>query len=347
MMMNLWMRWVNFRALRDILLLVKAKPGQLRATDLVRLTSEGKIMIGRKGQDLGPSSHYHHRRTLERLGLLVKQDHRYALNEQLMEAKILTTQQSLGTTLVDQEKQAFSNVILRNQDCSDVFFQHFAESDIVIRDVNDFIERASPVEMRIFQGHASPHQSSVKMTLESSDVPIHEKQVAIRAVGTREWSVLSGINAVQAIHFGLRTWCVDQLSFLDGLYRADGVYTIYPKWITQSLTTHELALEMLDSLNFESEWTTVRVGDFALQMGIEQRASIEQTKGVLASWMKHYPDVVAGIATSERFITGGLSDGQRGLVLKGFLLEGGGAYVSHLRIHRNLHQRIRRSVVHT
>ena len=301
-------------------------------------------MIGRKGQDLGPSSHYHHRRTLERLGLLVKQDHRYALNEQLMEAKILTTQQSLGRKLVDQEKQAFSNVILRNQDCRDVFFHYFVESDIVIKDVNDFIERASPVEMRIFQGHVSPHQSGVKVTLASSDVPIHEKQVAIRAIGTREWSVLSGINAVQAIHFGLRTWCVDQLSILDGILSADGVYTIYPKRITQSLTTHELSLKMLDSLNFESEWTTVRVGDFALQMGIEQRASIEQTKSVLASWMKHYPDVVAGIPTNERFITVGLADGQRGQVLKGFLSGRGGAYVSHLRIHQDIYHRAMRGV---
>ena len=206
----------------------------------------------------------------------------------------------------------------------------------MIKDVNDFIERASPIEMRILQGNASPHQSNVQMALESSDVLIEQKQVAIRAVGAREWSMLSGINAVQAIHFGLRAWCVDQLSFLDGMFRTDGVYTIYPKRIKQSLTNHELALRMLNSLDFESEWTTVRVGDFALQIGIEQRASIEQTKGILASWMKRYPDVVAGIPTNERFITGGLANGQRGLVLRSFLLERGGAYVSHLRIHQDI-----------
>ena len=343
-MMNLWMRWVNFRALRDILLLVKANPGQLRATDLMRLASERKVLVGRNGQLLGPSTHYHHRRTLERFGLLVKNNHRYELNEYLKEARILTTKQSLGRPLVDHEKEAFSNVVLREHDCREVFFQHFLKSDAETIDIGDFIERASPVEMKTVQGDPSPRQNCVQRKLEGLETLREQKRVALKTVGTEQWSTYSGINAVQAIHFGLRAWCVDQLSFLDGFFSANGVYTVYPKWITESMASNALAQKMLEALEFEREWTTVRVGDFALRMGIEHRASIEQAKGVLASWIESYPDVVAGIPTNERFITGGLADAQRGLLLKGFLLGRGGAYVSHLRIHQDIFQRAKRGV---
>ena len=301
-------------------------------------------MLNRNGQVLGPSSHYHHRRTLERLGLLVKQDHFFTLNEHSMEAMLLTTRQSIGKPLDDEEKRAFSNVLLRNRDCHDMFFQHFLETDTVVKDVSDFVERGRPVELRVLRGLTSANQSTVRESLAGSDATKPDVEVAMRAVETQDWCVHFGTNAVQAIHFGLRGWCVDQLGFLDGMFTADGLYTIFPKQIAQSLTTQELALHMLNSLKFQGEWTTVRVGDFALQMGIEQRASIEQTKGVLAAWLNDHPDIVAGIPINERFITGGLANRQRTLALEGFLLGRGGAYVSHLRIHQDIYHIARRGV---
>ncbi len=342
--MNLWMRWVNFRALRDILLLVKASSNQLRAKDLVRLASEENILTGRNGQSLGASTHYHHRRTLERLGLLIKQNGLYAINDQLPEAKTLTWRSSPGSTLADQEKEAFANVVLRNEDCRNAFFRHFVQTETVMEEFREFIDRAQPIEMSVFQGHTGSHRSSLQATSGSEDSFLGQKHVAIRAFNTNEWSVLSGTNAVQAIHFGLRAWSVDQLSFLDGIYRTGGVYCLYPKQIAQPLANDELASRMVDSLNFESEWTTIRVGDYLLQMGIEHKVSIEQTKDVLRSWMRQHADVVAGIPANERFIAGGVPDSQRALILRGFLLEPGGAYVSHLRIHQNLHHSVRRKI---
>ena len=50
--MNFWMRWVNFRSLRDMLVLVKANPASLRAKDLARLTTDERILLGKDGQPL-------------------------------------------------------------------------------------------------------------------------------------------------------------------------------------------------------------------------------------------------------------------------------------------------------
>lgn len=343
-MINLWMRWVNFRALRDILLFVTANPGRLRAADLVRLTSEEKVMTGRNGQPLGASSHYHHRRTLERLGLLIKLGSRYALNDDVPEAKVLTKKSSLGETLANIEKEAFANVILRNEDCRNVFFRHFLRSGVRITDVHDFVDRAKPIEMSVCHDRKNSYGSDLYTTREGQDCISSQKHVAVKALAAHEWSILSGTNAVQAIHFGLRAWSVDQLGFLDCSYRTGGFYDIYPKSIADHLANDELELRMVDSLSFEGEWTTIRVGDFMLLMGAEQKVSIAKTREVLLKWMNQYPDLVTGIPTNERFITGGLASGQRGLVLKSFIMEAGGAYVSHLRIHHHLNHRVRRKL---
>ena len=342
--MNLWMRWVNFQALREILLLIEATPAKLRAADLARLATEERILVDRNGRPLGPSSHYHHRRTLERLGLVVKRDGRYSLDYELPEANALTTDTAFGRELSIAEKEAFSNVILRNQDCRDVFFKYFVQSEAMIEDLNEFIALAQPIEMNVIQRRIDSSPRSPQGALRSADTKEYLRQVSIRPRDKPDWCALPGTNAIQAIHFGLKSWCVDQLGFLDVMYRADGIYTMYPKRLDQLLPTHELASRMLDLLGFEGEWTTVRVGDFALNVGIKQRISVEQAKSILTSWMNNYPDVVAGIPTSERFVAGGLSKGQRGMALKSFLLGRGGAYVSHLRIHHSLIQRIRQGV---
>ena len=340
------MRWVNFRALREILLLVQANPARLRPADLMRLTTEERVLIGRNGQALGLSSHYHHRRTLERLGLLVKREGRYVLNEHVPETKALTERVTFGSALDDREREAFSNVVLRNEDCRSVFFQWFLQPLSGVHNVEEFGARANPIELNVIRVGRGPGNHNRRALDGRLDVDQH-KHVVIRASGAPGWSTFSGTNAVQAIHFGLRAWCVDQLQFLDGIYRTGAGYTIYARRIRRPCTTSELAFRMLDLLGFDGDWATVRVGDFALDVGIRQHVSIEQVKDVLNSWMENYPDVVAGIPTNERFVAGGLASGLRKAVLKGFLRESQGAIVSHLRIHRSLRERIGREVLRT
>lgn len=338
--MKLWMRWVNFRALREILLLVRENPGRLRATDLVRLTNQERILVGRNGQPLGPTSHYHHRRTLERLGLLVKLNGRYELDEQLSETHALTTNVNLGSELTDSEKEAFSNVVLRNEDCRKAFIETFLMPNTPIHTVQDFMSCARPIEMSVGQRQTKGRHSSNQDDIEYLDAGEERPFVAIRPAGLLEWVTYSGENAVQAIHFGIKAWCVDQLNFLDVMYRTDAVYTVYPKQIGACEASNELALTMLNSLSFDGDWSTVRVGDFAMKIGIKNRVSIEHAKTVLKAWLDKFPDLVAGIPTNEQFVTGGLTHKQRTMVLKGFLSAGDGRLLSHIRVHRDLLDRM-------
>ena len=339
--MNFWMRWVNFRSLRDILVLVKANPARLRAMDLARLATDEGILLAKDGQPLGRTTHYHHRRTLERLGLLLKHEGRYRLNDELPETSALTAHVAYGKDLDNEEKEAFSNIVLRNEDCRTIFFNEMLRSPGYAEDVEAFMTQAQPLELRVVQGQSRSRDGGRQIANENLGGGDQEGYVAIRRTESPDWTMHFGTNAIQAIHFGLRAWCVDQLNFLDEVFHAGGVYTIFPRHVTSRASVDQLNVVMVESLGFEGEWATVRVGDFALACGIKLRVSIKQTKGVLTSWMGKYPDLVAAVSTNERFITGGLAVSQHEALLKGFLRGPSGVYVSHLRIHRDLQSRIR------
>ena len=45
--MNLWMRWLDFRALRDLLLLVGGHPHGIRASELEKLATDERVLLRR------------------------------------------------------------------------------------------------------------------------------------------------------------------------------------------------------------------------------------------------------------------------------------------------------------
>ena len=335
--MNLWMRWVDFRALRDLLLLVGRHRDGLRANELERLATKERVLLRRDGQPAARTTHYHHRRTLERLGLLRKQDRHFTLGHRNPETCALTTYQNLREQLQPSEKAAFANAVLQNKDCCEAFFRHFLPVRESACDVATFVERAHPVELVI--------EPPARREADLSGARMHHggqsrsRSVAIRPADTSGgWSVVDGPDAVQAVHFGLRSWCVGQLGFMDTSCAANGIYTVYPKHIVTRLTDQELAARMFAAIEFADDWATIRIPDHALATGIEQHVSVDQAKAILMKWLTAHPDLVAGVPTRVGFITAGLPDRQHRLVLNSYLRSGSGAYLSHLRIHRRLRE---------
>jgi len=340
---SLWMRWLDFRALRDLLILIGEHPQGLGASELEKLATEAGVLLRRDGRPYARSIHYHHRRTLERLGLIEKQETRFALSRRNPEIRALNAPTRIGEPLQPAEKEAFANSALRNQDCHQVFFSHFLSAREPVADVATFVELGHAVEVAVqshialeagARGGAGQHRGRNR-----------SKRVAIRAVEASDWTVFDGAEAVQAIHFGLRSWCANQLGFLDVAYKPDGTYATYPKHIDAPLTDQDLAVRMFADLRFSDDWATVRIPDFALTAGIEHRVSIEQAKGVLKGWLTAHPDLVAGVPTRAGFITAGLPESQHDLTLKRYLKSSSGAYLSHIRIHRDLRQRVQNRVM--
>ena len=336
------MRWVDFGALRDLLALAEEHPLGLRARDLTRLASEEHILERGGGEPLSATTHYHYRRTLERLQLLEKRGRLYFLNAALPEARTLTARRRLNEPLDSAEKVAFASVVLRNEDCQRVFFDGFLEPGVRAGSLDEFVERAQPLELSVRRVESIDEQGNGSPVRASADTAHSAIAVAMRPQSATRWRVIQGTNAVQAIHFGLRPWCVDQMGFLDFAFAPNGVYTMYPVHIRPRVADDDLAIAMLNELHFDRCWATIRIVDCALATGIQHRVPIARSKAVFKSWLTDHPDLVAGIPTREGFVTHGVAERQQRLVLQGYLPDANGAYLSHLRIHEGLKGRVGR-----
>ncbi len=308
--------------------------------DLARAITENHILVSRAGNPVSATTHYHHRRTLERLGLLTKSDGFLIVNEESEKGKILNAASNLGDELKPIEKEAFADVVLANRDCRRLFFDRFVETGIVYSDANTFVANANPVGLRIVRDSENvgveflTSEPIAKLAAKPNPGPLPTSGLSNRT------HVFRGHEAVQAIHFGLRDWCVHQLNFLDELFRHDAVYTIYPRHITSPTNSVELQRRLTEWLAFDADWTIISVAETALGVGVADKLPLAQLTAILNDWMIEFPDIVAAITTNERFITAGLSPGQRSALLKGFLTDPGGAFVSHLRIHCSILEKL-------
>ena len=302
-----------------MLLATAAYPAGLTAADLIGLTNEERIMVGADDRPLSRTTHYHYRTALKRLGLLVHENRRYRLNDDAPGVGALVKRTTRGSTLNDAERVAFANAVVRNDDCRRAFFAHFLDPNDCVSDVDHFVDRARPIRLEVLPKFAS-----------------HTRRVVIETANKGEHLVLEGENAVQAVYYGLRSWGVGQLGFLDEVYRVGVGHTIYPVRITPRLSAGDLQARMLDSLDFVGDWATVSIGVFVIDAGRRWRVPVQQVTDILLTWLRDFPDVVAGMATKEQFIVGPVHDRQRTMVLKGFLRGPDGSNVSHLRIHRGL-----------
>ena len=316
--MKLWMRWVDFQKLRALLVLISQYNTALRAKDLDRLGTEHGILVNRKGTPWGPSTKYHHRRTLERLSLVLKQDKQYEINHELPEAKILIQRKDVKADLNVSEKTAFAEAILRNPDCFASFFRSFIDAREV-QGLEHFVTHARPVVLQADQDISS-HTPIVHLSSRRGDDSVR----------------LKGEDARQAIHFGLRSWCVEQLSFLDELYKVGIGYTLFAKSIEAPISESELESRLLDMLPFDNDWTMIRVSDFIVESAYKNCVGIAQVKKILERWLNNFGGAVAGIATSERFITGNQPVQLREAILKGFVHPRTGGHVSHIQIHKDI-----------
>ena len=316
--MSLWMRWVDFRKLRDLLTLISESPGALRSTDLDELGVERGILVSQQDRPLGPSSRYHHRRTLERLQLISKDRNRYVVNSDVVEATRLVERHDVGSPLSVLEKMCFANLVLRQEDCQCSFFRLFTGGTRVST-LAEFVETSRPVVLQ--------------MVRDRSDGPRMIRLIPAYTTGGIDFI---GADAVQAIHFGMRPWCIEQLGFMDELYRVGKGYTLYGRYIEPAISSTELERHLVGMLRFENDWATVRVGDFILEAASSMLTGLDGVRRVVERWLDAYPSIVAGVATNERFIVGNEPGSLRPAILRGFAHQRTGAHISHLQVHRDI-----------
>ena len=276
------------------------------------------------GEPFGPSSRYHHRRALEKLGLVVRHDGWLISNLKAGECGPMLT--NLRTEkLSDDQRYVFGNRVVRNADCYETFWKTFMPSK-------------RPSSLQEFNSSGVP---IVLKWTKSGRRPQYEYRLFLRSQEDIDYTELhQGYKAIQAIHFGMRAWGVHQLKFLDEMYRVGEGYIIFPVEIRPQVDDESIGKALIEFLEFSNDWATPRVGDLLFSVASRLRVPLKRVRSVLNEWLRIHAGLISPITVSDRMILAGQSKQMRRLILESFLALPSGEHVSHLQIHRTLAVRI-------
>ena len=318
------MRWLDFSRLARLYAIVASASGALTSSELDKKAIDRGIFIA-SGRPLGKSSRYHHRRTLERLDFVRKSKGRFYPNLALDECDIMASTDG-RKGLSHEQRLLFSERVFSNADCYKVFWSAFVAGDQP-RSIAEFTQDAKPIRLQLEENIEKPPLSNRNypnsVILYSADRP----DLPMKHVG---------YNAVQAIHFGMRRWGIEQLRFLDELYQVGQGHHIFPIDMNCHIDKNLIDQALYEELRFEGDWAIPRVSDLLLSTASRLKVPISPVRDTLLTWLKVHSSDVAPVFVSERMILFGRSERIRQLVLSGFLNPPNGGLVSHLKVHRGI-----------
>ena len=320
-MADYWMRWVDFATLRDLLALIIESPGKFTPSGLDRAATDSGSFLLASGKPRGPTSRYHHRRTLEKLDMVVKRDGRYAANLEQRDHDCFMVDRLKGSLTIDQ-RRLFGDRVIQNEDCYRILWNAFTPS-LRPQSIQEFTKMGLPIALRL----ATTVDAQSKL----------ERGVVLRPLGKAHPAVPHwGYKSVQAIHFGMRTWGTSQLRFLDQLYRVGEGYVLLPVNVDHPDDPGSVSLAILESLEFVEEWASPKVSDILISVASRLKIPLSEIGTLLKSWTNRYPGYISPVPVSQRMILSDQPSQIHGAILKGFLILDSGEYASHLRVHASL-----------
>ena len=323
-----WMRWLDFSRLASLFAIVASAPGALTSSELDKVAIEQGVFVA-SGKPLGKSSRYHHRRALEQFDFVRKSRGRFFPNLAGYQCEVMASTDT-RKGLSQEQRLLFSERVLSNADCYDVFWSAFVPGPRP-QSIAEFIQAAKPVRLQLEENVDKPPLSKRK----------YPSSVLLFGAGNPDLPTThGGYNAVQAIHFGMRRWGIEQLRFLDELYQVGEGHHIFPIGLNWRYDHNMLDRVLYEELRFEGDWAMPRVSHLLLSAAIRLKVPISLFRDRLHTWLKDYSGDVAPVFVSERMILFGRSERIHQLVLSGFLSPPEGGLVSHLKVYRGIVDKI-------
>lgn len=322
-----WMRSVWFAGLHRILKAVAGFPHGLRARELNQLITENKLLRTRRGSAPAPTTLYHYRNTLLRLGALKRNGRMLCINvddpdvyELLNQPTPNTADQSLCVGAID----SFAELVLRNPQCRSLFFDLFLPLD------------TGPTSVAAFRQSGS----SVNWTRHNSVGTTH---VMFRNDTTGRTATCRSPASIAAVLYGLRYWARDELKLIDEYSQRSNHSTVmFP--VSLSGDTGPVVdsavlqtVRYILSLRGSGEWTLFAVSDLIAQCCKERRLPIQVLFRAIDWMLSEWPNHTVLIPTSRALATLTATSAQRdALALRRFYKMLNGPYISHIRIHKDI-----------
>ena len=261
-----WMRWIDFSRLPSLYRMVASAPGELTPGGLdSQAISRGAFLLP-SGEPMGRANRYHHRRTLERFGMIVRRGGRYYENLPPNEHETMLADAG-GLGLSEGQRILLSDRVIQNEDCYSVFWSSFVPERKPCS-VKEFVQSARPILLHVEE----PPEAMGRERRYGSSILLRSTQEGCKGV------FHEGYRAVQAVHFGMRRWGTEQLRFLDELYQVGRGHYIFPIEANSCRNPEIIDKHLCRTLRFSDDWAMPRVGDLLLTVATKLKIPISDVR---------------------------------------------------------------------
>ncbi|MBA7635093.1 hypothetical protein ES703_42693 [subsurface metagenome] len=338
---TLWMRYVDFNNIKDMLHLVYENNGKLRAGALEQLAMERGILVKKKnGKPLAHSPRYHYRKVMEGFGLVeVRQKFYYISQDEIVLKFIELT--DFKKPLPSEAKKILREIIIGNNDCKEYFFDLFMEKNIYT--LEDLRKEG---EYIIVETKSMREPYTEKKMEQQKNAERGHKKKKVGAVILKnplgKMIKLKTQDEIHAIYWGVRLWALELeitneilMSFSEGRI----IYPVNPEFSDKVLLDH--LLNKIKADNGDSEWVVLHIPTLVKEVALSKRFSVSKIKEFLLELKTKYPLLTMFIPSSTMFIDIKTPFEKQDSAIRGsYLYEEGKGYISHLRINKSIEREV-------
>lgn len=317
-----WMRAVRFSAMHRILKIVAGAPAGLTAGELNSQISARQIALTRRHSPPAPTTFYHYRNTMVRLGLLKRIDRKLHVDRNNLDVAALLREQVVADGLTDAARDRFSSLVLQNEQCRSLFFDLFMPDSKMDFSVSGFRRDGNPVEWERIE----PTETGTK-------------GVIFRKSRSSQTICRKGHSEVNSILYGVRYWARDELKLVDEFCRKAGWVTVMFPLSGPGFSDQDVwrTANLILSARSASEWTVLSILDLIAHCCVKQRQPVEVLFEAIGLLLREWSDHIVLIPTTRSLATlAADSPLKEELALRSYYKSPRGPYISHIRIHQDI-----------
>lgn len=319
---TLWMRYVDFEKVKDLLHLIHENNGKLRAGELEQLGIEEGVLVKGNGQPLGRYRGYNYRKVMENLGLAEAKKRLYytSVGKKASEFLELTDFKKL---MPAEAKEILRAIIVENDDCKEHFFNAFMETSFYT--LEDLRREGKSI-----------YAETKGMQISSKE----KGQIILLRNPMGNVIKLTTPDEINAVYWGVRPWAMDleitdeiMTSFSDGRI----IYPINPNSSEEAL--NEVLLRKMTANKDGSKWSLIHIPEFIKESALSTRLPTDRIKEFFLQLKAKYPRLVMFVPSSTAFIDIRTPfERQDSAIRNSYLYIKGKGYISHLRTHENIRE---------
>lgn len=327
---TLWMRYVDFGLIKNILHLVNENNGRLRAKDLEELgIIKGFFIKKENSQPFTHSTLYHYRKVMENLNLLKVEQRLYFISDEEKVTRLLQIT-SYEKDLSENAKELFRNLVIDNNDCKAYFFNLMVNK--AEYDLEELRQNGNYFSVETKSMRENPINDLEKNTM--NKLPSKRKlgPVIFRNPSGEEIH-LKTTDEINAVFWGLRLWALDleiTNEIMTDFDKGRMIYPVNPYVKDENL--YRILLEMA-STDGNSEWRILHIPTFIKVASMTKRFPIKSIKIFIRNLKILYPADIMFIPTSTVFIDSRTPFKKQDQTLRNsYFYDEHKGYISHLRV---------------